>query len=136
MMNENMVNEVREARAAGINTLNSLRRAQKQLDSARNWGVFDMLGGGTLTSLIKHSKIDSARQYIDQAQYDLRVFQRELSDVRLPNVNIDGFLTFADFFFDGLFADYLVQRRINEARQQLENACRQVEDILRQLPNV
>ena len=134
-IDENMMNEVREARAAGIKALNSLRRAQKQLDSARNWGLFDMLGGGTLTSLIKHSKIDSARQYISAAEYDLQVFQRELSDVRLPNVNIDGFLTFADFFFDGLFADYLVQRRINDARQQLENACSQVEAILRQLPN-
>ena len=54
--------------------------------------------------------------------------------MNLPDVRIDGFLTFADFFFDGFLADFLVQQRINEARSQLDRACRQVEDVLRQLP--
>ena len=35
MMNADMAREVREARAAGIRALNSLRRAEKALDSAR-----------------------------------------------------------------------------------------------------
>ena len=134
MMNENMAREVREARAAGIRALNSLRKAQQHLDSARNWGILDMLGGGMISSLIKHSKVGDAQHYVEQAQYDLEDFCRELKDVHLPNVQIDGLLSFADFFFDGFLADFLVQRRINEARAQLERACRQVEDILRQLP--
>ena len=134
MMNADMAREVREARAAGIRALNSLRRAQKALDTARGWGIMDMLGGGLISSLIKHSKVDDARYYVEQAQYDLEDFCRELKDVDLPDVRIDGFLTFADFFFDGFLADFLVQRRINEARSQLDRACRQVEDVLRQLP--
>lgn len=134
MMNENMAREVREARAAGIRALNSLRRAERHLDSARGWGIFDMLGGGMISGLIKHSKIGDAQQCVEQAQYDLQAFRRELADVRLPNVQIDGFMSFADLFLDGFLADFLVQRRINEARAQIETACRQVEDILRQLP--
>ena len=86
MMNENMAREVREARSAGIRTLNSLREAQKHLDSARGWGIFDMLGGGTISTLIKHSKMGDARRCIEQAQYDLDVFRKDLSDVELPNV--------------------------------------------------
>ena len=136
MMNADMEREVREARAAGIRALNSMRRAQKALDTARGWGIMDMLGGGMISSLIKHSKVSDAQHYVEQARYDLDDFCNELRDVNLPDVNIDGFLSFADFFFDGFLADFLVQRRINEARAQLERACRQVEDILRELSDL
>ena len=136
MMNETMAREVREARAAGIRALNSLRKAQGYLDSARGWGILDMLGGGMISSLIKHSKLSDAQRCIDQAQYDLDAFRRELADVNLPYAEIDGFLTFADFFFDGFLADLMVQSRINDAREKLEDACRRVEDVLRQLPKV
>ena len=128
-----MDKEIREARAAGIRALNSLRQAQKHLDSARSWGIFDMLGGGMISSLVKHSKMDDARRCVEQAQHDLRAFCRELEDVDLPDVRIDDLLTFADFFFDGFLADFLVQRRINEARAQIEQVCRQVEDVLYRL---
>ena len=134
MMNEKVMREVREARSAGLQALESLERARKALDSARGWGIFDMLGGGTLSTLVKHSKLENARQYIDQAEYDLDVFRRELADIRLPDMRIDGFLTFADFFFDGFLTDLLVQQRINDARRQIDQVCRQVEDILRCLP--
>ena len=51
------------------------------------------------------------------------------------NLNIDthDFLTFADFFFDGLVADWLVQDRINDARMQVDEAIRRVEQVLYQL---
>lgn len=136
MMNETMAREIREARAAGIRALNSLRKAQDYLNSARGWGILDMLGGGMISSLIKHSKLSDAQRCIDQAQYDLDAFRRELADVNLPFAEIDGFLTFADFFFDGFLADLMVQSRINDARAKLEDACRRVEDVLRQLPKV
>ena len=125
--------ELNEAIAAGERALSSLRRAQQELDSARNWGCFDMFGGGTITGLIKHSKINSASSYAEQAQYDLEIFQKELKDVQIPElkIEIDSFLTFADFFFDGFFADYLMQRRINEARNKVGEAVFQIEKILR-----
>jgi hypothetical protein len=43
---------------------------------------------------------------------------------------IGGFRTFADFFFDGIIADWLVQSKIQEARRQVEDAINQVEWIL------
>lgn len=131
--NVNLAKEVQEARYAGLRALDSLRAAQKALESARGWGIFDILGGGTISTLVKHSKLDRAREHIENAQYALKKFRRELADVNLPDVRIDGLLTFADFIFDGFFADLLVQQRINEARRQIERTCRQVEDILRRL---
>ena len=53
--------EKREAMEAGNRALHSLREAQTNLDSARNWGLWDMFGGGTITSLIKSSWIVQSR---------------------------------------------------------------------------
>ena len=52
-----MDKEIDEAIASGEHALISLREAQNKLNSARNWGIFDMLGGGLITDLIKHSKM-------------------------------------------------------------------------------
>ena len=49
------------------------------------------------------------------------------------NINTMDVLSFADFVFDGLVADWLMQDRINDARRQVESAIRRVEEILRQL---
>ena len=136
-MNNNMMNkEVREAIQAGERALNSLREAKSNLDSARNWGIFNMLGGGFITDVIKHSKMENASSCMENAKYDLQIFQRELKDVYISldmKVDVGGFLSFADFFFDGFVADYLVQTRIGEARRQVNEAIDQVERILAEL---
>ena len=49
------------------------------------------------------------------------------------SLNCGDFLTFADFFWDGGVADWLVQSKINEARSQVEQAIPQVEQILSNL---
>ena len=43
------------------------------------------------------------------------------------------FLRFADFFFDGFIADWMVQSKIRKGQQQVRQAIRRVEDIRRQL---
>ena len=128
--------EKREAMEAGNRALHSLREAQANLDSARNWGLWDMFGGGTITSLIKSSKMDRAKQNMEQAKYDLRNFSRELNDVNMAcNLHIDtgNFLSFADYFFDGFVVDWMVQDRINNAKRQVEEAIRRTESIVNQL---
>ena len=131
-----MDKEIQEAIISGERALNSLKNAQEKLNSARNWGIFDMLGGGFITDLIKHSKMSDASSYMEDAKRDLLVFQRELRDVQGHvelKVDISGFLTFADFFFDGIIADYLVQSKIAEARSQVEQAISIVEQLLADL---
>ena len=120
MSNELMRKEVREAVQAGERALQSLYAAREQLNSAKNWGLFDIFGGGFFASL-------------EEARYHLQIFQRELSDVCIPqelHINVNGFLSFADFFLDGLIADYLVQSRINDAREQVDDAIERVEMLL------
>ncbi|MFR8171665.1 MAG: hypothetical protein ACLU9Q_12710 [Marvinbryantia sp.] len=136
MMGKTRETEIREAVAAGERALTSLRRAQEKLDSARNWGLFDLFGGGFITDMIKHSRMNDASALMENARADLLVFQRELRDVCVPTefrMEVSDFLTFADFFFDGVIADYLVQSKIAEARAQVSDAIYQVERLLRDL---
>ena len=135
-MEYNLEKEKREAIEAGQRALRSLQKARENLNSAGNWGLVDMFGGGFFTTMIKHSKIDQAKQNMEEAKYNLRSFSKELNDVNMAcNLNIDtgDFLTFADYFFDGFFVDWLVQDKINNAKSQVEEAIRRTEAILRQL---
>jgi len=137
-MNELMKKETQEAVNAGSRVLKSLYAAKEKLGSARNWGIYDMLGGGLISTMIKRSKMEDASRFMEQAQRDLKVFQRELRDVQAApdlRMEISSFLSFADFFFDGLVADYLVQNKIAEAREQVQDAIDYVEPILKSLKN-
>lgn len=134
-MNNNDCREIREAIDAGNRALESMREALKYLNSAGTWGVMDILGGGFLTGAIKHSKMNTAREYMDSANRALERFSRELRDVPTEYLRLDagGFLTFADFAFDGFLADVLMQSKINETKQQLKRMIARTEDAVRAL---
>ena len=120
--------ERQEAIEAGERALYSLKEAHEQLRKARNWGIYDIIGGGFLSSLIKHSKIDNARSCIDRAKYDLQVFNRELRDVSMClDFDIGDFLTFFDLM-DSFFADIMVQSRIADASRKVEDVIYRVYD--------
>ena len=132
----NREKEVNEAIRAGRRALDSLNGAENYLKSARGWGVMDLLGGNFITGMFKHSRISSARNELEMARSDLRIFQQELTDIRdMPelSVNIGEFLTFADFFFDGFIADVMVQAKINNALNKVREARRRTEGILSDL---
>ena len=48
-------------------------------------------------------------------------------------MEIGTFLTFADFFFDGIIADWMVQNKIQEAREQVEDGIIMVRTVLEDL---
>ena len=74
MTNNDMRMELAQAIDAGERALSSLRDARQRLDSAGNWGLFDMLGGGTFTSLVKHAKLGDASDCMEQARRDMEAF--------------------------------------------------------------
>ena len=136
MNNDIMRKEMKEALEAGERALSTLRSAQTKLNSASNWGIFDMLGGGMFSTIMKQSKMEDAKQLMESAKMDLRRFQKELKDVNIPidlKMEVGSFLSFADFFFDGFVADYLVQSKISEAKERVSDAIFRVEQILRDL---
>ena len=136
MMKEVMRREMQEAIVAGERALSSLRSAHEKLNSAGNWGLFDMFGGGLFSTIMKRSKMSDAQNLMENAKSDLLRFQRELKDVNIPldlRMEVGSFLSFADFFFDGFVADYLVQTKISDAKSQVSDAIYKVERILNEL---
>ena len=128
--------EIDEAIRAGQRAHSSLLKAKDCLKSAGNWGLLDIFGGGMLITFIKRSKMNDADQLVQQARIDLMQFRKELTDVESIaefHVETGNFLTFADYFLDGFLADLLVQSKIQDAKEQVEDAIEKVEYILRQL---
>ena len=66
--------EKREAIEAGRRALNSLQAAKENLNSAKNWGLVDMFGGGFFTTMLKHSKMDQAKRNMEQIQKNMERF--------------------------------------------------------------
>lgn len=136
---EDWKKELREAKAAGQEALDCLNRAADSLKSAGNWSVADMLGGGLITTFVKHSRMNDAEALVQQAKSALKRFRKELMDVENVaefHIETGDFLAFADYFFDGIIADWLMHARINEARSQVEDARQKVMNIMKQLNQI
>lgn len=124
--------ELREAQNAANGAMVHIRAINESLSSARNWSTADLLGGGLISDMAKHSHLDTAQQRIYALQSSLSQLRRELTDVHIDtemNIQVDGFLRFADYFFDGLFADFAVRERINNAQAQVDRVANSVRTV-------
>ncbi|WP_206812910.1 hypothetical protein [Paradesulfitobacterium ferrireducens] len=131
--------EINEALSAGNAVLDSLNRVLGSLDSAEGWGTWDLIGGGLLTDLAKHSHIDDAKAETVNTQRLLRNFRTELTDIKIDSeivMETDGFGKFADFFFDGLIADWFMQSRIHESQSSTEEVRAQVLSVMNKLEHM
>lgn len=132
----NYQKEIDEAIQASVNALYWLNEANQYLSSAGGWGIVDILGGGLISTFAKHSKIEKAKSAMEQAKWAVQNLKKELQDVNMVsyiNIDVGNFLTFADFFFDGIVADWLVQSKIREAQKQVNDAIYQINIIKNQL---
>ena len=128
--------ELDEASSAGRAALVTADEILHSLDSAHGWATWDLLGGGLVADLAKHSHLDSAQAAVEQLQVELRRFKTELADVTIDadlQVSIDGFLRFADYFFDGLFVDWAVMDRISQSQTAVEETRWQITGVLERL---
>lgn len=133
---EGQKKEIQEALVAGRAALQTAVGILSSLGSAEGWGTWDLLGGGLLSDMAKHSHLDEAQRQVEYLQVQLRRFKTELTDVTIRadmQVSIDGFLGFADYFFDGLFADWAVLNKINQSQTQVQNTKNQIEQMLSRL---
>lgn len=132
--NKSIHKELSEALNAGNNLLKELSKAKKEFQSAKSWGTYDILGGGSISSIIKHSHIDSANKILERVDYLSRVFQKELKDGNIDSkYTVNGFEKCADIFFDNIFSDVMVQDKINKVLNNIEKTINyseaRVEDL-------
>lgn len=133
---DNEERELNEALEAGEAAEKLVENVLDGLSSAESWGTFDVLGGGLIADAVKYSRLDEAQVLIEDLQAQLRRFKTELADVTIDsemNVKIDGFLQFADYFFDNLFTDWMVMDKIRNSQQQLENTGDQIRSVMEKL---
>ena len=119
--------------------IGELEQAERHLSSARNWGFLDVLGGGFIVDLIKHSKLNNAKVSMDRVSYLLQELKRVLGGISMPgdySMNVGGIATFADFFFDSGIVDVYMTAKImsslNEVRN-LKNRCYELRSRLSNL---
>lgn len=132
------IKEAAEAIDAGQKAARSLSEVVKSLGSAQGWGVVDILGGGLITTAIKHSHIGTARNKINRAQQQLRSFQTELADVQtsIPSIEMGRIWTLADFILDGLLFDFIVQSQINQAQNRTRQLLKEIQSIIEELEQI
>lgn len=133
MLNQSVQWNVSNAVNMANEALYHLQNAQEELDKAGKWGIVDILGGGLMTTALKRSKMNHAQSEIEQAKRLMNRISCELrGNGRFMRLNFkpDGFLAFADYFFDSPVTDWLAQSEINDAKRQVNEAIDQLEDLL------
>jgi len=128
--------EIREAKLVALRVLEYLDKAEQKLNSARRWGILDILGGEFLTSLIKHSKMDDAERLLEQIRYDLRTLRNELNDIDIQfgeQIGVSSFGKFMDIVFDNIVSDWLTQSKIKQSLQEIDRIRSAVRDVLKTL---
>lgn len=128
--------EIDEALAAASAVAAELEKVISALQSAEGWGAWDLLGGGMLSTAIKHSHIDEARDAAQAAQVQMGRFTRELADVQRSadlRIEIDAFDSFGDYFFDGLIMDWIVQSKIEDSLTRSRAALEHIRRVMDKL---
>ena len=109
--------QINEALSLTNQIIPLVEESEQKLRSARNWGVLDIFGGGLLTDLIKHSKINNASRSMDQVNYLMQRLQVILGSINIPEdyrMQTGNFSTFGDFLFDGAIFDiYMFSKIMN-----------------------
>jgi hypothetical protein len=113
-----------EAQPAVKKILLSINTAIITMKSAKTWGVFDILGGGIISTAIKHSRIKDAKYCLAVIQDDLNQYIKITSQFDSINnsfidLHIGSIEKFGDYFFDGIIFDWVVQSKLKSVLSQL-----------------
>lgn len=139
ILTKQLMKEINEAEEAGDKALSALGYAAASLHSAGSYSTWDtFLSGRLLATHLKHDALDQSEGYLHNAQIALQRFQNELLDVQKMNtqslqVKTDGFVKFADYFFDDIFSAWSVHAKISTAREQVSRVQDDVHNTIRRL---
>ena len=136
-----MANELQINQAINLTDqlISELDQAERQLSSARNWGFLDVLGGGFIIDLIKHSKLNNAKVSMERVNYLLQELRRVLGGISMAgdySMNVGGFETFADFFFDSGIVDVYMTAKIMSSLNEVRNLKNRCYELRQRLSNI
>ncbi|HEX2945860.1 MAG TPA: hypothetical protein VHT96_07875 [Clostridia bacterium] len=111
--------ETEEARSAAGKALSTAGSAMEHLRKAENWATFDTWSrGGIISHMAKYQHIDDAEEDFHRLDSQLEDLGKELQDISLSGITgidgIDSATRTVDFWFDNIFTDLNVRRRIGD----------------------
>ncbi|MFV0634203.1 hypothetical protein [Demequina sp.] len=129
--------EITEAVDTLRGAIAALDRAQSTLSSAGGWSTYDtFFGGGLVTDMVKHSKINDATAAFADANRALERLSVELADLDVASVNgveMSTTLGVFDVAFDNIISDWMVKDRISQAKASAEDIRRRLDTLGQEL---
>lgn len=110
-----------------------LNQAKDRLNSAKNWGLADILGGGVFITMAKRNRLSEAENEMRLAKYAINRLEDRLVYLRKSDdlyIEMSDFATTMDYLFDNPLTDIVIQSRISDAKDRVEKAIVRVEKIL------
>ena len=117
------VQDLKRAKQLVKELLSLTDEAIHQCQGARSWGFLDILGGSTLSTLVKHVKISSTKNVLDDINYKIRELKQCININNMPEgftVNRGFFATLLDFTWDGFISDLWMQSKIKGSLNELQ----------------
>ena len=131
-----MNNDRTEARRLCAQARRLLEQALLQANSARGWGIADLLGGGLITTMVKRKRMNTAQDYIQQAKPLLQRLSALVGQMGLDSGLADrrpgGIASFFDYS-DDFFAEIFTQSRISDMRFSIETTLSKLHALEKQL---
>ena len=136
MTDEKLLTEINEAIEAGQDAQMRLRRIQETLRSAKGWGIYDLLGGGLISGMIKRIRMEKAQQQIEELRSSLERFNSELKDVQVQcntSAELSAWLSITDLVLDDPLSDWLSLSEIKDAKAEIDRTEKEVTALLARL---
>ena len=113
-----------------------------QNKSSINVGILDIIAGGFLVSLHKKSKINKVKELLNSLKYLLKEYIESADENSLLLVNekikfsISGLLMDMDVWFDNIFSDVMVNKKLEKLMNELIILKSAVNNELMRLKNL
>ena len=136
MTDEKLLTEINEAIEVGRDAQMRLRRIQETLRSAKGWGIYDLLGGGLISGMIKRIRMEKAQQQIEELRGSLERFNSELKDVQVQcntSAELSAWLNITDLVLDDPLSDWLSLSEIKDAKAEIDRTEKEVTALLARL---
>ena len=136
MTDEKLLTEINEAIEAGQDAQMRLRRIQETLRSAKGWGIYDLLGGGLISGMMKRIRMEKAQQQIEELRGSLERFNSELKDVQVQcntSAELSAWLSITDLVLDDPLSDWLSLSEIKDAKAEIDRTEKEVTALLARL---
>ncbi len=114
-----------------------LHHIMEILQSARNWGRLDLIGGNIVSGALRQERMEHTRKALAGLDMILEYFRKKIREApvvsRISYEEWGNDLFAADFLLDGFVIDALVQVDIVDCQAEMERLYEQTETICKSL---